>query len=130
MTGFGDIMLPSMMAGFTGTITGTANVAPLVCAHLYHMIASALKTQDFARMSEAQKLSQIVAAADWCMVKGGISGTKWALGRYYYDFGNPREPLQPCSEATSAMLEAGLAELMVLERELERKSGAAQVALA
>ncbi|CAO1624195.1 unnamed protein product [Jaminaea pallidilutea] len=94
------------------------------------MIASALKTQDFARMSEAQKLSQIVAAADWCMVKGGISGTKWALGRYYYDFGNPREPLQPCSEATSAMLETGLAELMVLERELERKSGAAQVARA
>lgn len=123
MTGFGDIMFPGMLVGFTGCITGSANVAPRTIVHLHNLTASALKTGDFAKLREAQKLSELVARADWAGQKGGIAGAKWALDRYYYPYGVPRNPLPSCSPATAAMLEEGFQQIMQMEREAERQAG-------
>ena len=72
---------------FRGT-PGDTNIVKL-----YGMIEEALATNDMAMLKQAQELSRIVARADWCVVKGGIPGTKWALSRFYYEYGVARSPL-------------------------------------
>ncbi|EPQ27852.1 uncharacterized protein PFL1_04596 [Pseudozyma flocculosa PF-1] len=123
VTGFADILLPSMMVGLDGTICGTANIAPRVCVKLYNLIKDARANKDWAKLEEAQELQKIVSKADWVLFKGAIGGTKWALDRFYYPVGQPRRPLQPAGKEAQQMLEDNLKEIMALERQLEKAAG-------
>ena len=124
MTGFADILLPSMTVGLSGTICGTANIAPRTCVQLYNLIKEALDHKDFDKLIQAQKLQSIVSRADWAMFKGGIGGTKWALERYYYPVGVPRLPLPPASQAAQSMIETEIREILEIERKLDQQAGA------
>ncbi|KAN0064351.1 hypothetical protein ACQY0O_002546 [Thecaphora frezii] len=123
VTGFADILLPSMLVGLDGTICGTANLAPRVCIKLYNLVKQAQTEKDWAKLQEAQQLQSIVSRADWILFKGGIGGTKWALDRFYYPVGQPRRPLQPAGKEAQQMLEQGLVEILQLERQLEKEAG-------
>ncbi|PWN52904.1 aldolase [Violaceomyces palustris] len=121
--GFADIILPAMLSGQTGAIVGTGNLIPRVLLQLYQMISKAIETKDFQLLSEAQELQRKVAFADWALVKGGISGTKWALERFYESVGTTRRPLQPVSDDLKKVIEDGLKECLELERILEKRDG-------
>jgi len=58
-------------------------------------------------MAETLDLHSRVAAADWLIVKAGISGTKLALDVYVQQGlgGVPRKPLPRATEATKKLVE-------------------------
>ncbi|KAJ9110193.1 hypothetical protein QFC20_003045 [Naganishia adeliensis] len=73
-------MYPGMQVGMTGSITGTGNIIPKTIVKLYNVAKKAIDTGDREAQAEALDLHRRVAAADWIVVKAGISGTKLALG--------------------------------------------------
>ncbi|SPC61367.1 related to dihydrodipicolinate synthetase family protein [Ustilago sp. UG-2017b] len=121
-SGFADIILPSMSAGFNGVIAGSGNIIPRTLVHLHTLTNEALEQKDWEKFSQAQELQKVVSHADWAMFKAGIPGTKCALARWYYEMGNCRMPLQPASKEVLAMLESELKEALELERGFERQA--------
>ncbi|CAO1612612.1 unnamed protein product [Parajaminaea phylloscopi] len=126
MTGFADLLLPSMTVGCTGSITGAANIAPRTIVRLHQLISAAFAEDDFAKLREAQQLSELVARTEWAIVKGGVAGTKWLISKEFYQYGIVRSPLQPPTEATTQALEAGVKDLLEYERALESQQAGAQ----
>ena len=100
-------MFPCLAAGMTGSITGTGNLIPKTIVKLYDTAVEALKTGDAQQMATALDLHRRVAAADWLIVKAGISGTKLALDTYVEQGlgGVPRKPLPRSTDATRKIVE-------------------------
>lgn len=133
LPGFADYLLPALVSGHDGCITGTGNVIPKTIVKLYNTATEALTTGDAEKMKEAQRLQFIVTNADWCIIKvrsipgsllegtklipacsqAGIGGTKYALDHFYPSLavgGAPRRPLPPADEAVRAAVEKGMKE--------------------
>ena len=68
-----DYLLPAMVSGHDGCITGTGNVIPKTIVKLYETANEALTTGDAAKMKEAQRLQHIVTNADWCIIKVSLA---------------------------------------------------------
>ena len=100
-------MFPCLVAGMTGSITGTGNLIPKTIVKLYDTAVEALRTGDAQQMATALDLHRRVAAADWLIVKAGISGTKLALDTYVEQGlgGVPRKPLPRSTDATMKIVE-------------------------
>ena len=59
LPGFSDYLLPALVSGQTGCITGTGNIIPKLIVKLYNTAVKAIETNDPKLMQEAQRL-QIV----------------------------------------------------------------------
>ncbi|KAJ9125496.1 hypothetical protein QFC22_000457 [Naganishia vaughanmartiniae] len=107
LPGFSDIMYPGMVVGMTGCITGTGNIIPKTMVKLYNVGKKAIDTGDREAETEALELHRRVAAADWIVVKAGISGTKLALETFVGQGcgGVPRKPLPRATEETVKLVE-------------------------
>lgn len=64
--------------------------------------------------------SGIVSNADWCIVKAGIGGTKYALDHFIQAGlgGVPRKPLPLADKACKAMVDEGMIESIAYENSL------------
>ncbi len=122
-SGFADIIVPSLMAGFNGVICGSGNIIPRTIVHLYNLAREAVAEKNWEKLQQAQELQAVVSHADWVMFKAGIPGTKCALQRWYYPVGVCRMPLQPASKEVQSMLETELQEVMKIERGFEAQAG-------
>jgi len=71
-------------------------------------------------MDAARHLQDIVAEADWAIVKAGIGGTKYAMNHYIEEGlgGVPRTPLPYVNDGVEAMLESGLKRALAYENSL------------
>ncbi|KAJ7130827.1 putative dihydrodipicolinate synthase [Mycena crocata] len=120
MPGFSDILLPALVCRASGCITGTGNIIPKTIVKLYDTTMSALATGSAEQMEAARALQDLVAEADWAVVKGGIGGTKHAMDKYVQAGlgGVPRTPLPPASAATETMLAAGLKRAVAYENSI------------
>ncbi|PWN42688.1 aldolase [Ceraceosorus guamensis] len=121
--GLGDMLLPSMLVGMTGTIAGSGNIFPRLLVQTYKSAQEAVQSPSKETLSKAQELQALVSRADWAFMKGGIGGTKWVLRRYYDDVGEARRPLQPATQAVQDMLEKELRDALDWERKAEREAG-------
>ncbi|TNY22718.1 putative dihydrodipicolinate synthase [Rhodotorula diobovata] len=116
--GFVDFLAPSLFIGAAGGITGLANVAPKTCLKLYRDTVASLSGK--ADPAAAAQLQAVVSRADWILVKGGISGTKYALSQIRGYGGAPRRPLLPfdASEGKGDKVVADLQEILKIENSL------------
>jgi len=120
LPGFSDYLVPALVSRQTGCITGTGNVIPKTIVKLYKTATAALETGDKKLMAEALKIQDIVSDADWCIVKAGIGGTKYALDKFVQAGlgGNPRKPLPPADDAIKAMVDKGMKASIAYENSL------------
>lgn len=112
---------------------------PKTIVKLYNTSVEALKTGDSKTLQEALKLQDIgaspspllrrnkanvklslVSDADWCIVKAGIGGTKYALDHFIAQGlgGEPRNPLPSAEAATRTMVDKGMAVSIAYEKTL------------
>ncbi|KAJ7141440.1 putative dihydrodipicolinate synthase [Mycena epipterygia] len=120
MPGFSDILLPALVSRASGCITGTGNIIPKTIVKLYDTAVAALATGDGEQLQAARGLQDLVAEADWAVVKAGIGGTKYAMDTYVQPGlgGVPRSPLPPAPTAIKAMLATGLKRAVAFENSL------------
>ncbi|KAJ7451730.1 putative dihydrodipicolinate synthase [Mycena galericulata] len=120
MPGFSDILLPALVSRASGCITGTGNIIPKTIVKLYDTAVSALATGNIEELEAARKLQDLVAEADWAVVKSGIGGTKYAMDTYVQAGlgGVPRTPLPPADAAIQAMVASDLKRAIAYENSL------------
>lgn len=139
--GFVDFLAPSVFIGAAGGITGLANIAPVrpphplttssrepladastcaqkTCLKLYRDTVASLSGK--VDPAAAAELQGVVSRADWVLVKGGISGTKYALSKVRGYGGAPRRPILPfdASEGKGDKVVAELQEILKIENSL------------
>lgn len=125
LTGFSDIMFPSMLAGLQGSITGLGNLTPRLVVRLYELTTEALAERNWDKLDEARKLGDIVSRADWASAKAGVSANKWIVGHFYPDIGIKERVRRPLFEATDALKQSlvkEFAEAVEIERRLESEA--------
>ncbi|KAJ6498947.1 dihydrodipicolinate synthase [Mycena sanguinolenta] len=120
MPGFSDILLPALISHASGCITGTGNIIPKTIVKLYDTAVSALATGSGEQLEVARELQDLVAEADWAVVKAGIGGTKYAMDVYVKEGlgGVPRAPLPHASASIKTMLTSGLKRALAYENSL------------
>ncbi|KAJ7077304.1 putative dihydrodipicolinate synthase [Mycena belliarum] len=120
MPGYSDILLPALVCRAQGCITGTGNIIPKTIVKLYDTAVSALATGNAEQLEAARKLQDIVAEADWAVVKAGIGGTKYAMDVCVQAGlgGIPRAPLPPAPSAIQTMVTAGLKRAVAYENSI------------
>lgn len=89
-------------------LAGAGNIIPKTIVKLYNAAEKAIATGDREAQAEALDLHRRVAAADWIVVKAGISGTKLALDTFVEKGlgGVPRKPLPRSTEETTRLVES------------------------
>lgn len=97
LAGFIDFMLPTLIVGGKGAVTGVPNFAPKTCVKLWNLCEKTMTQADLLR--QTNRLHYLVSQADWEASKVGIAGMK-ALLSHINGYGpNPRRPLMPLDEA-------------------------------
>ncbi|PNH52622.1 hypothetical protein VD0003_g4734 [Verticillium dahliae] len=96
LVGKGDFLLPGLVVGGQGAISALANVVPKLHIELVRLYQA-------GELAKAQEIQKLLSVADWALQKGGISGVKAAVGKWY-GYGNPRAraPLPTVSDAVFA----------------------------
>lgn len=124
LNGFVDVLLPSLIAGGSGAITGIANFAPHACARLYQL-GTSKDSQSPNVLQEAQRLQWLLGRADWSMAKGNVPGMKYLLNKLFGYGKNPRRPLLPYPEAQGEEILKlpEIKELLELEAKLAKEAG-------
>lgn len=92
--GFIDILMPSVVIGAAGAISGLPNFAPKICVRLWEL-SNSDKPSDQA---EAKRLQALIALADGVAAGVGISGMKQLLHRQFGYGHKPRRPLLGMNE--------------------------------
>ncbi|KAJ7723533.1 dihydrodipicolinate synthase [Mycena metata] len=120
MPGFSDILLPALVSRASGCITGTGNIIPKTIVKLYDTAIAALATGGVEQLEAARELQDLIAEADWAVVKAGIGGTKYAMDTYIQAGlgGVPRSPLPPAGTEIKALLASGLKRALAYENSL------------
>ncbi|KAH8646846.1 dihydrodipicolinate synthetase [Xylariales sp. PMI_506] len=75
LAGQSDWLVPALVVGSIGSITGVANLWPQCCIEIYDLYQS-------GKVKEAETLQIKLAHAEWGFAKGGINGTKWVVAKY------------------------------------------------
>lgn len=112
-TGLGQLLLPAISVGVTGTIDAISGAFPKTLAKLYKLSVE-------GKTAEAQKLQYTVSKIEEIIVKHGPVGTKYAI-HAATGFGIPvgRAPLDVALVSTQiAPFEEPLAEAIKLEKSL------------
>lgn len=120
LPGFTDYLLPAIVSGHNGCITGTGNIIPKTVNKLFKLSKKFVEEGDMEAFKEAQKLQAIVARADWCMIKAGIGGTKYALDAHIEKGlgGHTRSPVPAADDAIKKIVDEGLQESLAIEKGL------------
>ncbi|CEF85496.1 hypothetical protein FGSG_09521 [Fusarium graminearum PH-1] len=109
LAGSADFLIPSLVGGGHGILAGLANIAPRAC----------IKTMELymeGRVSEAQKMQEVVSQGDWTAIQGGVVGVKAGLQAWMGYGGFARSPLpRPDMEQTRRWKE-GFRDLVMLEQ--------------
>ncbi|EKJ76505.1 hypothetical protein FPSE_03347, partial [Fusarium pseudograminearum CS3096] len=109
LAGSADFLIPSLSGGGHGILAGLANIAPRTC----------IKTMELymeGRVSEAQKMQEVVSQGDWTAIQGGVVGVKAGLQAWMGYGGFARSPLpRPDIEQTRRWKE-GFRDLVMLEQ--------------
>jgi dihydrodipicolinate synthase/N-acetylneuraminate lyase len=109
--GSADFTLQSLVGGGHGILAGLANIAPKACIEIVRLYRE-------NRISEAQKVQEIVARGDWTAIQGGIVSTKAGMESWLGYGGYGRSPLPRPSSDESAKWKEGFRELVALEKSL------------
>ena len=109
--GIADFTVQTAVAGGSGMIVGTANVAPKLCVKVWDLWAS-------GEYEKAQELQKVLSRADWALTKSSIAGTKAAIEIEFGYGGHPRRPLQRFGEDDRGKMKESFAEAMKLEQSL------------
>ncbi|GFZ50302.1 Putative 4-hydroxy-2-oxoglutarate aldolase, mitochondrial [Saitozyma sp. JCM 24511] len=115
--GASDYLLGALAVGGKGAITGMANVTPRVIAKAYELYET-------GQHAEAIELAGLVSRSEWALGKGGILGTKYAIqwsNSYPSTAALARKPLPLVPEYTKQNIEQELAEIVALDRQLEKE---------
>lgn len=120
LPGFSEYLLPALVSGQTGCITGTGNVFPKLIVKLYNTSVKAIETCDSTLWQEARRLQLIVSNADWCIIKAGIGGTKYAMDSLIEKGlgGYTRSPVPDADDEIKKMCDKYLVEAITIERSL------------
>ncbi|KAG7132532.1 putative 4-hydroxy-2-oxoglutarate aldolase like protein [Verticillium longisporum] len=112
LVGKGDFLLPGLVVGGQGAISALANVVPKLHIELVRLYQA-------GELAKAQEIQKLLSVADWALQKGGISGVKAAVGKWY-GYGNPRAraPLPTVSDAVFAAGVDAIQKVVDLENEL------------
>ncbi|KAI9650193.1 hypothetical protein NHQ30_000206 [Ciborinia camelliae] len=109
--GSADFTLQSLVGGGHGILAGLANIAPKACiemTRLYHE----------GKISDAQKVQEVVAQGDWAAIQGGIVSTKAGMQSWLGYGGFGRAPLPRPTSDEMAKWKEGFRELIALEKSL------------
>ncbi|KAK4687802.1 4-hydroxy-2-oxoglutarate aldolase, partial [Tremellales sp. Uapishka_1] len=119
LPGFSESLLPALLGGHTGCITGTGNVFPKTIQKLYKASIAGL-AGDAKALQEAMELQKRITRSDWIIVKVGIQGTKYALDTFVEKGlgGTVRSPLGPITDATKKIVDEQLKEDWEFESKL------------
>lgn len=75
IAGQSDWLVPAMLVGGTGAVTGVGNLFPKACVQLFDLFNE-------GKVAEAAKAQKKLAQMEWGFAKGGINGTKWVVAKY------------------------------------------------
>jgi len=109
--GSADFTIQSLLGGGHGILAGLANIAPKACIETIRLYRE-------GKVSEAQKMQEIVARGDWAAIQGGIVSTKAGMESWLGYGGYARSPLPRPTEDQAAKWKEGFRELVALERSL------------
>jgi 2-keto-3-deoxy-L-rhamnonate aldolase len=111
--GSSDWLVPGLIAGSCGAVTGLANTHPRSCVKLYDLFQN-------GSYQEAKRLQGIVSSAEWGMGNTGMNGTKYATEWFggHEEKVLPRAPLMECSEKVKVWIRDIMKDLAVYERQL------------
>lgn len=115
--GSSEWLVPGVMGGTQGAVTGLANTHPRSCVKLFQLVTD-------GNLSEAMELQGLISRAEWAMARTGMSGTKYAVELEKRSSGMeskvlPRRPLQECSANEKQWIKDTMAELTFYEKQLE-----------
>ncbi|MCO5588245.1 hypothetical protein L7F22_042200 [Adiantum nelumboides] len=111
--GASDYLIAALSVGAIGTITGMANIVPKTVVRIQNL-------WDKGEYEEARSLQHILSLAEWELGKGGIPIHK-ELTEYVRGYGGKaRSPVQPSSKEVIQQAITGFAQLIELERKLEK----------
>ncbi|KAK9321848.1 hypothetical protein V1517DRAFT_325317 [Lipomyces orientalis] len=118
--GFSDYLFSAVIARQHGCITGTGNVLPKLMVKLYNAISDFVVDPSAEKLAQVTELQDVVTEADWVIVKAGISGTKYALDKYFQHGlgGMTRSPLPAVDGGVKAMVDKSLIRAVNLEKSL------------
>ncbi|KAG7843761.1 hypothetical protein KL941_004743 [Ogataea angusta] len=119
LCGFIDFLLPGIIVGAQGAITGVPNFAPKTCQELWELCRQPLTPEI---LSQANKLHLLVSNADAAASSAGIPGMKALL--HYLEGSEPyvRSPLLPASANAAEKLISNPAIVSILEHEKQLSS--------
>jgi dihydrodipicolinate synthase/N-acetylneuraminate lyase len=109
--GSADFTLQSLIGGGHGILAGLANIAPKSCLEILRLYRE-------GKVSEAQKIQEVVARGDWTAIQGGIVSTKAGMESWLGYGGYGRSPLPRPTDDQSARWKEGFRELYALEKSL------------
>lgn len=109
--GSADFTMQSLIGGGHGILAGLANIAPKSCLEILRLFKE-------GRITEAQKLQEIVARGDWTAIQGGVVSTKAGMENWLGYGGYGRSPLPRPTSDESAKWKEGFRELITLEKSL------------
>ncbi|PMD55773.1 aldolase [Hyaloscypha bicolor E] len=109
--GSADFALQSLIGGGHGILAGLANIAPKSCLEILRLYRE-------GKISEAQKIQEVVARGDWTAIQGGIVSTKAGMESWLGYGGYGRSPLPRPTDDQSARWKEGFRELYALEKSL------------
>lgn len=109
--GLADFIIPALVSGGSGIITGLGNVVLKVCVKLFDLFVA-------GREDEAKKLQAIVAKADWHLVAGGITSFKSVLNDCFEYGGYPRRPLPKASQDQARQWVQAVKEVVDMEKNI------------
>ncbi|CAK7234484.1 hypothetical protein SEUCBS140593_008957 [Sporothrix eucalyptigena] len=75
VAGQSDWLVPALTVGGTGAVTGVGNLYPKFCVQMYDLYKA-------GKLKEAEAAQLRLAQMEWGFAKGGINGTKWAVGKF------------------------------------------------
>ncbi|KAM5348725.1 hypothetical protein ACJ41O_008548 [Fusarium nematophilum] len=111
LAGSADFLIPSLSGGGHGILAGLANIAPKSCIRTMELYQG-------GKVSEAQKMQEVVSQGDWTAIQGGVVGVKAGLQAWMGYGGSARSPLpKPSAEQTKRWKE-GFRDLVTLEQSL------------
>ncbi|KAL4861243.1 hypothetical protein BDV12DRAFT_71246 [Aspergillus spectabilis] len=111
--GSSDWLVPGLIAGSCGAVTGLANTHPRSCVKLFDLFQNG----DY---QEARRLQGLISSAEWGMGNTGMNGTKYATEWFngYKEKVLPRAPLVECSEEVKGWIRDVMKDLAVYENQL------------
>ncbi|OQD60216.1 hypothetical protein PENPOL_c026G02843 [Penicillium polonicum] len=118
--GSSDWLVPGLIAGSCGAVTGLANTHPRSCVKLFDLFQN-------GSYQEARRLQGIISSTEWGMGNTGMNGTKYATEWFggHEEKVLPRAPLMECSEKVKVWIRDIMKDLAVYESQLfvERSDG-------